>query len=83
MDPLLRRLPVLILDDWHDINLTLLQQTYRDFERSQVNISAAAEAIEAAAVGSKNERGVREGRFQHAELFSEYWNIAFHSHRLK
>jgi len=36
MDSLLRRLPVLIVDDWEDITLQLLQQSYADFEQQRI-----------------------------------------------
>ena len=66
MDWLLRRLPVVIVDDWNDITLPLLQQAYT--------------ATQGQASETSGER-ILEGRFVQPELFAAWWGERFRSYK--
>ena len=69
-DSLLRKLPVLIVDDWDEITLELLQRAYVDLDKEHrvASVSGAHEGLQG------------PGRYEHAELFADYWRRALHSH---
>ena len=81
MDSLLRRLPVLIVDDWDEITLVLLQDTFREFEGLRVQGGGVLGTPPRATTARvQEEPGQVPGRHEHAELFADFWSAAFRLH---